>query len=120
MYKITVELSFSAAHNLVDYHGDCENIHGHNWRVLVTASFKELPPDGMAVDFRVLKAASQKVIAVLDHKHINNIDYFKNTNPTSENIARYIFDCIKKEIINVDKVTVFETDKYSVTYTEGD
>ena len=120
MYKITVESSFSAAHHLTEYKGNCEKVHGHNWKVLVTAVFKELSANGMAMDFRDLKSILEKVLEKLDHTDINKQEYFKTKNPTSENIAKYIFDGVQKLGVPVESVTVFETDKYSATYIGTD
>ncbi|MGM0567982.1 MAG: 6-carboxytetrahydropterin synthase QueD [Elusimicrobiota bacterium] len=114
-YEITVRTKFSAAHNLRNYKGDCENVHGHNWNVKVTAAFTKLK-GGLSMDFRELKGISKKVIKELDHKNINEVNYFKQENPTSENVARYIYDRIKKEGVPVIKVSVSETDDYTATY----
>ncbi len=118
MYKITVESGFSAAHSLSEYGGDCENIHGHNFKVHVTASFRELSREGMGIDFRELKKITREVLSKLDHRDLGNVEYFKEVNPTSENIAKYVYDEVKKKDIPVHRVTVFETDKYRVSYTE--
>ena len=115
IYEITVRTKFSAAHNLRNYKGDCENVHGHNWNVRVTAGFTKLK-GGLSMDFRDLKSISKKVINDLDHKNINEVEYFKQENPTSENVARYIYDRIKKEGVPVTKVSVSETDDYTATY----
>ncbi|MDA3793293.1 MAG: 6-carboxytetrahydropterin synthase QueD [Elusimicrobia bacterium] len=118
MYKITIKTHFSSAHHLRNYKGNCENVHGHNWKVEVTAVFSRLPDDGMVMDFKDLKKISSKVIGKLDHKDINKLNYFKSINPTSENIARYIFDGITKEGVPVGEVKVFETENYSASYTK--
>ena len=118
MYKINVETYFSAAHHLKNYSGNCENIHGHNWKVRVTACYAELQPDGIAIDFRDLKKVTQSVIDELDHQDLNQLNCFENKNSTSENIAKYIFDAIKTQDIPIKSVTVFETDKFSATYSE--
>ena len=120
MYKITVKTHFSSAHHLREYKGNCENVHGHNWKVEVTAAFKELPESGMAMDFRDLKKVTSGVIDKIDHKDINQLDYFKDVNPTSENIAKFIFDRIAQEGVPVREVKVFETDKYSASYMKGE
>ena len=113
-----MESDFSAAHRIREYGGDCENIHGHNFRVLLSASFEELPPTGMCVDFRDLRKALDGVLETLDHKDINSIGYFADINPTSENIAKYIFDMVKEKGMPVSEVTVFETGRYSASYSE--
>jgi len=117
MYKITVESSFSAAHHLVNYKGNCENVHGHNWRVLVAAGYENVSDDGIAIDFRELKKALESILEHLDHKDLNNIEYF-NENPTSERIAEYIFRKIREQDIPVKNVKVFETDSYCAEYSE--
>jgi 6-pyruvoyltetrahydropterin/6-carboxytetrahydropterin synthase len=119
MYKISVITHFSAAHHLLDYEGKCENIHGHNWKVKVTAGFRELAENGIAYDFKDLKHAAGKVIDELDHTDLNTHEYFAKNNPTSENIARSIFERIKDQGIPALEVTVWETENYSATYTDG-
>lgn len=117
MFKITVESGFASAHQIREYGGDCENMHGHNFRVLLTASFPELPESGMCMDFRVLKKILNEVLDILDHKDINSLEFFHKVNPTSENIAKYIFDKVAEKDVPVSEVTVFETDSYSASYS---
>ena len=118
MYKISVKSHFSAAHHLRDYNGDCENMHGHNWNVEVTAGYESLQADGIAVDFRDLKRITDEVVDALDHKDLNQLDFLNGINPTSENIAKYIHDRIKDAGIPVLTTKVSETEFYSATYTE--
>lgn len=117
MYEITVTTKFAAAHNLRSYKGNCEKVHGHNWKVKVTASFESLQ-GGIAMDFRELKKEAEDAVGEMDHENINELDYFKKKNPTSENIAKYIFDKIKKKEIPVLRVSVSETDDYTAVYRE--
>lgn len=119
MYKVKVMSHFSGAHNLIGYNGPCEDLHGHNWRIEVSASSEDLNDLGMVVDFKELKSAVKECLEKLDHKHLNEVGYFKKVNPTSENIARYIFDEVsaKAEGVNVCEVTVYETDTSCATYT---
>ncbi len=118
MYKITVKSYFSAAHHLRNYKGDCENVHGHNWGVIVTAEYRELKDEGIAIDFRDLKRITDEIIDKLDHEDLNKVEYFIENNPTSENIARYIYDKIKQQEVAIESVVVSETPNYSATYTE--
>ena len=118
MYKISVESYFSAAHHLRNYHGNCENVHGHNWRVLVSARYKDVGSSGMAIDFRELKKLTDEIVMAIDHKDLNDTEFFRDKNPTSENIARFIFDSVKGRKVPVESVTVFETDRYSASYSE--
>lgn len=118
MYSIKVEGNFSSAHNLRGYKGKCEELHGHNWKVEVAVAAEKLDKTGMVADFTYLKAKLNKVVDGLDHKYLNNIVYFKKVNPTSENIARYIYDRIKDRGLRVKSVTVWESDNSCATYEE--
>ncbi len=119
MYKAKVITDFSGAHNLRGYKGKCEDLHGHNWKVEVTAKAEELDKLGMVIDFTILKKYVKEIMNELDHKYLNDIEYFKTTNPTSENIAKYIYDYIEniEPTLNLDHVSVWETDSAVATYS---
>jgi len=116
MYKIKIEGDFSSAHNLRGYKGKCEDLHGHNWKVEVAVASPKLDRIGMVMDFKFLKEKLNRLLDSLDHKYLNNISYFKKVNPTSENIAKYIYDKLKVIIPNLQTVTVWESDKASAAY----
>jgi len=118
MFSLKVTAGFSSAHNLRGYKGKCEELHGHNWKVEVVVSGNETDKIGMLIDFKYLKAELNKILEKLDHKYLNNLAYFKKINPTSENLARYIFALIKRKIPIVKSVTVWENDTSSATYAE--
>ena len=122
MYELMIETSFAAAQQLRGYKGKCENLHGHTWRVQVYVTAKELNELDIAIDFNDLKRITNEVILPLDHTCINNIFPFTEKNPSSENIARWIFDSLKKKLaeynINLSAVTVWESDNASATYSE--
>lgn len=118
MYSIKVEASFSAAHNLRGYKGSCEELHGHNWKIEAVVVKDKPDKIGMVLDFKYLRMKLKKVLEKLDHKYLNNIPYFKKTNPTSENIARHIYDSLKSEVSALRSVTVWENDTSSATYEE--
>jgi 6-pyruvoyltetrahydropterin/6-carboxytetrahydropterin synthase len=121
MYKVKVTSQFSSAHNLRGYKGKCEDLHGHNWHIEAVVSSEELDELGMVVDFKEIKKALREVTGELDHKHLNEVDYFKDVNPTSENIARYLLEKLSKKSpeLNICEVTVYETDTSSATYTKN-
>jgi len=121
MYQIKVTTQFNSAHNLRGYKGKCEELHGHNWRVEAVVSSEDLNEIGMVADFKDLKKNLNEITSVLDHKYLNEADYFSKVNPTSENIARYIFDKLKGRMpkLKIDGVTVWETDTSSATYYEA-
>ncbi|MBO7392703.1 MAG: 6-carboxytetrahydropterin synthase QueD [Abditibacteriota bacterium] len=118
MYRIRIEDTFDAAHNLRNYPGSCRNLHGHTYRVRVEFLCRELDEMGMAIDFRVAKPALRKVLERLDHNYINELPEFAEQNPTAENIARFIYNEIKPEIPELCSVTLWETPTSSVIYTE--
>jgi 6-pyruvoyltetrahydropterin/6-carboxytetrahydropterin synthase len=118
MYSIKIETCFSSAHNLKGYKGKCEALHGHNWKVEVAVVDDKLDKTGMVMDFKYLKKKLNAILEKLDHKYLNRIPYFKKVNPTSENIARYIYDNLKLKVPAVRSVTVWENDTSCATYEE--
>lgn len=118
MYNIRVEANFSSAHNLRGYKGKCEELHGHNWKIEAVASKDKLDKSGMVLDFRYLKTELNKCIEKLDHKYLNKLAYFKKVNPTSENIAKYIYDNLRSKIAGLKLVTVWENNASCATYEE--
>lgn len=122
MYEIFVRSHFSSAHHLRDYPGNCEKQHGHNWSVEVAVRCRSLDRIGMGVDFRTVKKALGEVISDLDHADLNELAYFKENNPSSENIAAYIYDrlkpCFDGKQSRLQRVTVGETPETGVSYWE--
>jgi 6-pyruvoyltetrahydropterin/6-carboxytetrahydropterin synthase len=122
MYELSVEIGFAAAHQLRGYRGNCENMHGHNWRVQISVTAERLNEIDLAIDFRELKQTAREVISPLDHAFLNEVFPFTEKNPSSENIAKWIFDSMKKKInneqIRVSAVTVWESDTASASYYE--
>ena len=120
MFHIFIKSHFSAGHHLRDYPGNCERPHGHNWNVEVTVKATELDELGMGIDFRTLKTAVNEVLDTLDHRDLNEHPDFQSTNPSSENIATYIYKNLQKDLISdrygVYSVTVCETENSGVTY----
>ncbi|MCL1947369.1 MAG: 6-carboxytetrahydropterin synthase QueD [Chitinivibrionia bacterium] len=104
MFEISSEINFAAAHHLREYCGSCENLHGHNWLVRATVRAKELDKIGLALDFKILKKHLKIVVDKLDHVDLNTI--FTEENPSSENIAKYIYFELSK-LFSVDNPQVF-------------
>jgi len=120
MFHIFIKSHFSAGHHLRDYPGNCERPHGHNWKVEVTVKADSLDNLGMGLDFKALKNEVNKVLDTLDHHDLNEHVDFQSVNPSSENIAVYIFNNLQN-ILSTDRygvhsVTVRETDNSGVTY----
>ncbi len=122
MFDLTVESQFAAAHQLRGYKGKCEALHGHNWRVQVTVSSEKLDDLGMVLDFHELKAITNEVLASLDHSFLNDVFPFTEINPSSENMAKWIYESIRKKILKknctISSVTVWENETSSATYYE--
>jgi len=116
MYEVKVIDQFSAAHKLREYEGKCENLHGHNWKVEVCVRGEKLDKIGMVIDFKELKAVLGKVLGELDHCYLNDLSYFKKVNPTSENIAKFIFDNLKLAKLSASSVSVWESSNSCATY----
>jgi len=120
-YTVSREKYFSAAHHLREYDGKCENIHGHNWRVIVFVSTKKLDNTGFVVDFKILDSVIDEIFDILDHQDINNIPPFDKINPTAENIAAFILQTADEKIkvyrndVAVEKVKVWESEKSCAT-----
>ncbi|MEW6214720.1 MAG: 6-carboxytetrahydropterin synthase QueD [Nitrospirota bacterium] len=122
MFELTVETYFSAAHQLRGYKGGCEKLHGHNYKVRVHVIAERLNEIDIAVDFREIKKLMDEIIAPLDHSFLNEIFPFTEKNPSSENIAKWIYDSLRKKInddnIHLSAVTVWESETASATYYE--
>jgi 6-pyruvoyltetrahydropterin/6-carboxytetrahydropterin synthase len=101
MYRVHVKRHFDAAHALRGYRGKCENLHGHRWEIVVCAEREELDHLGMAVDFGVLKGALDEVLAELDHRCLNDVLPFDTMNPSSENIARVVYETLEARLPGV-------------------
>jgi len=121
MYEIMIKTEFASAHNLRNYNGVCETLHGHNWKIDILVETKDLDETGLAVDFNVLKKKSNDIINDLDHIYLNEHEAFREINPSSENIAKYIYDQLTMSLAGeakVKKITVWETDCAAASYYE--
>ena len=118
MFEIKKQMTFSAAHHLLNYDGECENQHGHNWLVEAYVKGNNLDKSNILIDYKVLKKEMKKVLDLLDHKDINELEDFENISPSSEILAKFIFNKLKETIQNISKVSVWETSTSCATYYE--
>lgn len=121
MFELIVETDFAAAHSLRGYQGKCESLHGHNWKVQVVLSAEKLDSLGMVLDFKDVKAAVNEVLEAFDHKNLNDLAYFEEVNPTTENVSRVLYDKLSKKLpegVSVCKVTTWESDRCGASYFE--
>ena len=122
MYELKIISRFAAAHQLREYEGGCERLHGHNWKVEVFISGSKLKENGLLMDFKVIKEKTGKILDELDHRFLNDLEAFRSLNPSSENIARHVFTSLSRELnsedIRVTKVTAWESESACASYTE--
>ncbi len=122
MFEISVKSHFSSAHHLRGYQGPCHEVHGHNWEVEVFLRGTRTNPIGMLMDFGNIKVAVRKALQALDHKDLNRLPAFIRDNPTSENLAKYIFtvltDVFRHEPCRVHRVLINESPGTSACYWE--
>lgn len=120
MYQIKIISDFAAAHNLRNFRGKCENLHGHNWKVEVVLCGDRLDESGIVVDFGEVKQVTRELLGTIDHTYLNDLPYFKTRNPSSENIARYLFEGLAerfdKESLRVYSVSAWESKDACATY----
>ena len=140
MYGLKTESSFDAAHFLTDYHGKCENLHGHRWRVVAYLSQEELWTEGthkdMVIDFGDFKNALKKLTDALDHSFIFETGSLKERTvaalkdegfllhevpfrPTAEQFSRYFYEQLKGLNFPVYDISVYETPTNCSTYREA-
>ncbi len=118
MFEICVEHTFAAGHALRNYHGKCENVHGHNYRVQVGLAGPELDENGLLFDFSELKSRLRATSEYLDHQFINELKPFDEINPSAENIAKFFYEELRKEVTaaSISFVRVWETDTSYAVY----
>lgn len=122
LWRLTVKDEFCAAHALRHYRGKCENVHGHNYSVDMVVQGHTLSHDTeLLMDFGDLKKMLKRVLDVLDHTMLNDVPPFDKSNPSSENLSRYIWQqCAPRmpEGVTMYQVTVAEKGQQSATYME--
>lgn len=123
MFRVKVLSEFAASHHLRNYNGKCENRHGHNWKIEVSCEGPELDDTGLLIDFKILKSKTNEILDELDHFDLNELEPFKVTNPSSENIAKFLYKRLSedqeiKERAKICEVSVWENDRSRATYYE--
>ena len=120
MYKLSVTETFSAAHRLCGYQGACQNLHGHNWKVRIGLICDTLDEIGMAMDFGIIKKYLNTILNDLDHQYLNEIPPFDQINPTSEHLAKYVYERMQSQLgsdtCRVYEVEICESERSSVVY----
>lgn len=118
MFELMVEDTFDAAHALRGYHGPCENLHGHTWKVQAFLNGDKLNEIGLVADFKEIKKQLVSVLAAFDHNYLNEVPPFDKLNPSSENLARHIYNKMKEKLPAIGRVTVWESAATCASYYE--
>lgn len=120
MYELKVVTEFAAAHQLAMVGSKCENLHGHNWKIEVYVAGENTDAAGVLLDFGVVKKHVRDIMSLLDHKYLNELEYFQQKQPSSENIAYFVAAELQKRIenktVHVSRVTAWESDDACATY----
>ena len=122
-YELKVTARFAAAHNLREFYGKCEDLHGHNWFVEVWVGADRLGQADLVMDFGVIKNHLAEVLDLLDHKYLNELPFFKENNPSSENIARFIYDNLAPMIpepVKLLRTAAWESENACAIYNPHD
>lgn len=122
VFEVYVKTHFSAAHSLRGYPGDCARNHGHNWIVEVFIRCTKLDEIGIGIDFRDIKQAVKEVLEGLDHFNLNEVPAFEVVNPTSENIAKFLYQelgqKLNSDMVKISKIKVSESPGAGASYRE--
>ena len=120
MFEVTVLDHIASAHQLPGYDGPCKNLHGHTWKVQMLVYGEQVDGIGLLADFKVLKAKLKEVLLPLDHVVLNELPAFKDVNPSTENLARYIYRALVPVVppLCLKHVQVWESETASVIYYE--
>jgi 6-pyruvoyltetrahydropterin/6-carboxytetrahydropterin synthase len=124
MFEVTVEETFAAGHALRNYHGKCENVHGHNYKVRASLEGEQLDEAGLLVDFNDVKRVLNEIIDRVDHKFLNDVAPFDTLNPSAENMARWFYEEMAKGLaaepaktdVRLAEVRIWETDTSVAAY----
>jgi 6-pyruvoyltetrahydropterin/6-carboxytetrahydropterin synthase len=119
-YELFIQADFSAAHQLRDYKGKCERLHGHNWRIDLRLAGDRLGAEGLLLDFTEAKRILGEVLERFDHRYLNEVEPFDRLQPSSENIARVVAEAVAERLpagVRVVSVTAWESDRCAATYS---
>ncbi len=119
MYRLKVIGRFAAAHSLRNFKGRCEALHGHNWKVEVVVQGEKLDQADLLMDFGELKKLMNAALDRLDHHHLNEVPPFDQVNPSSELIAKHLFETIGQDLpehVSMHSVSAWESDDSRATY----
>lgn len=124
MYELKIISNFAAAHQLRALRGGCERLHGHNWKVEVYVQGNTLGEDGLLVDFGEIKQETKNILDALDHRFLNELGSFARLEPSSENIARHIYEALagifNDSRVSISRVSAWESETACASYVPED
>ena len=118
MFELMIEDHFDSAHFLAGYEGNCNNLHGHRFKIRVHVQGQKLNKIGLLLDYKSIKTEVKKMIADLDHKVLNEV---LNFNPTSELMAEYFYHNLKAVLpqeVTLSKIEICESENTRASYYE--
>lgn len=120
MFELSITGDIAAAHFLRGYEGPCKNLHGHTWKIEITLLADQLNEIGLVVDFAEVKKKLREFLLSLDHVCLNDLPFFKEVNPSTENLAKYIYRKFSENCqpYHLQRVRVWESESASITYYE--
>ncbi len=116
MFKVTVQTSFWASHQLILPDGKKEPLHSHNFKVTAEVSGEKLNYTGLLIDFNKLKKLIDNITESFTNQQLENNEYFRNSNLSAEMIAKYIFENLQPQLpehLILDYISVTEEEGYS-------
>ncbi|NIV69479.1 MAG: hypothetical protein GWN41_04985 [Phycisphaerae bacterium] len=120
MWTVSVETHFWASHRLTLPDGSKEPAHSHNFSVTADVGTEKITDMGLVMDFRRLKAMLDKIVADFDNVALDGIDYFKQNNPTAENVAKYIYEQLQPKLhkdVKLEAIRIIEEPGCSAKFT---
>ena len=107
--RLTKTFHFEAAHDLPTFPPDhkCRRLHGHSFRFDVMVEGEVDPARGYLIDYGDIKKAAEPIVKRLDHYYLNEIEGLSN--PTSEVLAKWLFDRLKPALPQLSGIIVYET-----------
>jgi 6-pyruvoyltetrahydropterin/6-carboxytetrahydropterin synthase len=122
MFTISVETSFWASHQLVLLDGSKEPVHHHNWLVSADVSSEKLNSMAVVMNFQELKAMVHNIVSEFDNMALNEISYFRQNNPSAENVARYIYEKLRVKLpegVKLQNIKIVEEPGCTANFSES-
>jgi 6-pyruvoyl-tetrahydropterin synthase len=120
MYKLFVDMAFTAQHQLSFESGVREPLHEHDWKVCVAVWSNELNEDGLVIDFEELKCLTQSILRDLQGQRLESLGIFENQNVSAETLARTLYNLLSPKLsspVQLDYIEITEAPGCRVRYS---